>query len=757
MVTRTVKYSLAVLGVVVVVLLIAPFFINVESYKPEIAKAVEDATGRKLEIGKMTASLFPWVGVRLENLRLANRAGFSDRDFLKVESLELKVALLPLLSKEVEIKQFKLVAPELYIERNAEGAGNWEDLTSNEAATEGAPPAETPKETKKSKPAPLAALNAESMQLVHGRLIWAEAGSQVEFSEVTVEINDVQLDRPVEVIASTMLGEDRIALDAQVGPVGDLGKLNVAKLPIQATLSSDSLALKPLASMLPELPEVIGNAETLKLRLNAKLEQRPDGIRLSIGELAFVGAINVEGRWKAEMKGNKIVRLQEVGLGINGQSLFDAKGELSLGNKLRYQLRIEGQPISRGWLAGLFPKLKAMYASHPAPWQRLKLGALIAGDASRLEVRDMQLMLDRDLVQGSGVIAFDSAPDLRLRLNATELHMDPWLLEPQQNRRPATVASELKAAAKSSGSDEPDLRALRGWRVSSQVQIGTIHMRGLKLEHLRASLNGNRGTFRLDPLRFDFSGGQVTEKASLNLSVHPVQWSESVHMSDVAIGPVLKALADMDMIDGVLQMDTDLKATGLLPDNAKRSLKGKGSVLLRNGSVKGVDIAGTMRNLTSLGQMKGPKKTDFSQLQGSFTIRKGVAKNDDLFMASPLFRLTGNGTVNLPKGILDYHVKPRLVGTLIGQGDTVTVRKGLSVPLHVRGPFDGLRVSYEGDPATLIENIKALKGGGALKELKRAIGSKPAQSDQQTKKPEASTKPNPEKKTRKAPEGVQGH
>ena len=75
MIRRTIKISLAILALVVVALLVAPWFINVEHYKPRIAKAIEDATGRPVQIGEIHASLFPWIGVRLKDVSLAARPG----------------------------------------------------------------------------------------------------------------------------------------------------------------------------------------------------------------------------------------------------------------------------------------------------------------------------------------------------------------------------------------------------------------------------------------------------------------------------------------------------------------------------------------------------------------------------------------------------------------------------------------------------------------------------------------------------------
>jgi len=764
MVKRSVKYSLGLLVLIMGMLLVGPFFIDVNDYKPQIAKAVKDATGREVQIGEIEASLFPWIGVRLESVRLANRTGFSDREFLKVESLDVQLALLPLLSKQIEIKRFKLDTPELFLERNSEGEGNWEDLTgstspvTDEAGAEMERVGKGPVEQEQKVSPILAAFNAESMQLSDGRFVWIDrvTGGQVEFSDLQVEINDVQAERPIELKASASLAGEAITLDARIGPLGDLSRLNIDRLPLQAELKSLTLGLRPFTSWLPELPEFLGKAADASLRLDLKLEQRPDGMRLSTGEMGLMAKVAVDAKWKAEMASARRVQLKDFDLSLNSRPLLSAQGEVELGDRFDYQLRVKSETIERTWLTSLLPELDAMYAAHPSPWSHLKLGALLAGSGSRLELRDVQLMPDGELIQISGVASFENAPDIRLRITSKELHADPWL--PQPGAVANTAAVESAQTGEAAAAQEPDLRSLKGWRVSSQIQIETLHLRGLELGHLRGSMNGSRGLFKLDPLRFDLAGGQISETATLNVAKYPAEWTESMHVTGVQIGPVLKALADMDMLNGTLQMDTDLKATGLLPENSMKRLNGKGSLLLRDGSVKGFDIAGTLRNLTALGQEKGPKQTDFSQLSGGFSIRNGVMKNDDLFMASPLFRLTGQGVLNLPDGTMDYRVKPRLVGTLTGQGDTVTVRKGLSIPLRIKGPFASPRVIPEVDPASLIENIDAIRSGGGgnvLKGLEKVITGRAEEKVQPaTPAEQQPQKATPEQEMKKALEGL---
>ncbi|MCF7822167.1 MAG: AsmA family protein [Mariprofundaceae bacterium] len=761
MVKRTIKYSLAVLALIMVLLLAVPFFIDVNDYKPQITKAVEDATGRTFQVGEIKASLFPWVGVRLDNVRLANRTGFSDRDFLKVESLNVQLDLLPLFSKQIEVKHFTLDTPQLFLERNAEGAGNWEDLTGTAPSSTGTAVTEAGRTGTKPAASPaLAAFNAESMQLSHGHLIWMDhaTGEQLELSDLQLDINDVQVNRPVEVKASGRVSGEPITVEARVGPLGDISRLDIDRLPIQAELKSSSLGLKPFISWLPEFPGFLGEAADARLRLDLKLEQRPDGMRLSTGEMGLMAKVAVDVKWKAEMASARRIELKNFELSLNSRPLLSAHGEVNLGNKPDYQLRVKsGEPVERAWLASLLPELNEMYAAHPSPWKQLKFGALLAGSGSRVELRDVQVMPDGELIQLSGVASFENDPDIRLRITSRELHIDPWL--PQPGAKQEAVKSDVVdgQAGEAVVPQEPDLRGFKGWKISSQFQVEKMHLRGLELDHMRGSLDAGRGLFRLDPLRFDLAGGQVSETATLNVARYPVEWSESVHITGVRIGPVLKALAGTDMLNGTLQMDTNLKATGLLPENSMKRLNGKGSLLLRDGSVKGFDIVGTLQLLRSLGENRGPKKTDFAQLSGSFSVSNGVAKNDDLFMASPLFRLTGNGIVNLPNGTMDYHVKPRLVGTLTGQGDTVTVRKGLSVPIRIKGPFASPKVTPEIDPATLIENIEAIRGGNVLKGLEKVITGKaeekpqPATPSEPQQQPQKAT---PEQEIKKRLEGL---
>jgi len=743
---KTIRYSLIFLGVLFVLLVAAPFFIDANQYKSLIVDQAEKATGRHIEIGQLHVSLFPWVGLRIEDVHIANPKGFADGDLLQVKSLDVQVAVLPLLGGSYQIERFVLDTPKVQLNRAADGFNNWEDLLPADAAQSGDSAAASPgtasgSATKQQVVATelqegggiLAALSAQSLHMNDGEVhfVDAQSGQNIHLTALNVEVDDVQMQRPVALRISGKLGGDGFSVDGMVGPVGDIATFDAAHLPIKGRLTVPTVSLSNLSELASGL-EALGEGT---LGLDIQLEQRPNGVRVMAGSLKLHAAHNLSLDVKAQMPDEKRMQVEQLLVRLDGIELADINGNVTgISSKMRYQLRVNTPELSRLQLSQWVPELQSMYAAHPAPWKTVKLGMLAAGDTQEVDIRDLQLLLNGELVQVSGNINFAKAPDIRLRLASRLLHADPWLPQPAPSEASANTsvavapsvtatmqvgASALISAAYAADSAvvqenakpiEPDLRFLKPWKIAMVMQVDQLLLRGLDIGRLRADVNGRKGVISIDPLRFELAGGRVEEQAKINVSEYPATWTESVKVRDVQLQPVLKALSDNDMLSGSLQMDTRLGGKGLLPEAAMERLSGTGNVLLRDGSIKGFDIAALLRNIQTLGQSGGEqKKTDFSQMSGSFKITYGIAKNDDLFVASPLFRLTGYGMVNLPAKQMDYHLKPRLVGTAVGQGDTAVVRKGLEVPIRLVGPLDKPQVQLEVSIESLLGNREAIR------------------------------------------------
>ncbi len=221
---KAIKWGLIIcVGLVVLVvatLLIAPAFIDIKDYKPEIEKLVAEKTGRPFSMGDdLSLSLFPWAGVSFSEAKLGNLAGFAEKEFVSVKSFEVRVKLLPLLSKDIQVKRFVLNEPFITLVKNKDGRGNWAQMegTKDKTTTE-----------KKKEPEPSSAglpikdLTVGEFLLKNGSIIWIDHSTQSrkEITAVNLNLKDVSLDRPIKLSFAAQLDKQPISMEGALGPVG---------------------------------------------------------------------------------------------------------------------------------------------------------------------------------------------------------------------------------------------------------------------------------------------------------------------------------------------------------------------------------------------------------------------------------------------------------------------------------------------------------------------------------------------------------
>src|SRR5579871_904207 len=130
---RTLKYILLTLGSLVLLAIIGAnilvFFVNPNNFKAPISKQIEERTGRTLVInGDINWTFFPWLGIQMHQLQLSNAPGFGEKPFAKIEELDFRVRLLPLLIGHIEMGNVALNGLDLSLIKNAQGIGNWQNL-----------------------------------------------------------------------------------------------------------------------------------------------------------------------------------------------------------------------------------------------------------------------------------------------------------------------------------------------------------------------------------------------------------------------------------------------------------------------------------------------------------------------------------------------------------------------------------------------------------------------------------------------------
>ncbi len=99
---------------------------DINQYRDLIAEQVKNATGRELTLGgdlELEVSLSPSVVAR--KVAFANAPWGSRKEMATIDRFEAKVDLLPLLSGTVQVSRVILVKPDVLIETDKNGKGNW--------------------------------------------------------------------------------------------------------------------------------------------------------------------------------------------------------------------------------------------------------------------------------------------------------------------------------------------------------------------------------------------------------------------------------------------------------------------------------------------------------------------------------------------------------------------------------------------------------------------------------------------------------
>ncbi len=205
--------------VIVVALLLIPMFVNVSKYRSLIEKRVSDAAGRPVSVGDdLRLSLFPWAGLTFSDLRIGNPPGFAEKDFLTVKTLDVRVRLLPLLSKDIRVQRFILNKPEIVLIKNKGGRGNWE-MPQKSAGTA---PTDTPAAKSAGFELPINALSVGDFAINNGTALWVDqtTGQHKKVTDISLKLKDVTLDQPIKIAFSGSLDGQPISLDGKIGPVG---------------------------------------------------------------------------------------------------------------------------------------------------------------------------------------------------------------------------------------------------------------------------------------------------------------------------------------------------------------------------------------------------------------------------------------------------------------------------------------------------------------------------------------------------------
>ncbi|MCG8616807.1 MAG: AsmA family protein [Desulfobacterales bacterium] len=248
---KVMKWGGIALGVVVVLIVgavvLVPMFVDVQKYKPEIEALVTKQTGRTFSMGdEIKLSVFPWVGVQLSDLALGNADGFDGDQMISVKRFEVRLKVMPLLSRQIQVDTFLMDSPQIRLVKNKAGRGNWEGIGPTGTATAPAPEKGT-QTTPSEGGMPISSLMVGTFSITGGQLSFNDmtAGSVTEIADLNLNLKDISLDKPVTVDFSATLNGKPLSLSGTAGPIGtEPGKSDIKLDLMVKALDALELSLK---------------------------------------------------------------------------------------------------------------------------------------------------------------------------------------------------------------------------------------------------------------------------------------------------------------------------------------------------------------------------------------------------------------------------------------------------------------------------------------------------------------------------------
>jgi uncharacterized protein involved in outer membrane biogenesis len=670
------------LGVLVVLLIAAiaiiPMVVDVDKYRPQVVSMADEQLNGKLELGKLSLSLWGQVRVEVGGLKLTDLAG---HDVVSVNNAYFHIPFWSLLMGSPEVN-FKMESPNLIVVKDKAGKLNVAALMKSQGAgtgAQGAPaqPSATAPTTKAGAPSEsikipgIAARARLGLELLDATVNYKDEGTGLssEFKNLNFVAHDLSLSHPSKIQfwsdLNTTMGKSLTVkgpakFDGDLDPSVSGGKLD--HLSLNAHLDLDDLEIT-IPGTFEKKKGVPANAEVSMTGSEKEMKIEKINIKFFNAEIKSSGTIsNLENpatatvQYEASSNAIDLKSWNELlpmlkAYELAGTASFNATvgGQMS---KLTYQakLKVEG-------LTAKAPNLKA----------EPRFDATI--DVTTDQIQNLLLTMKapgNDLTVKGKVLSFN-APQANFDVTSTSLDLDQLVEWPAKGQKAPPVATgtaenekpavgEAPKKAEDAGNIDAMLDPLRSnpiaLKTSANVNVDMkmIRAQGVKIENLQTRLTFKDLVAAMDNLSLRLFSGAVKSNFAANLKPKTPTYHFTASGSSLDLNEaVASQMASLkNTVIGKASFDSKGEGSSFNPDPAKANLKMNGSLKVLNAEFTSIDVGkmtvdalmGSLGSLSSkvpgLGgkQINPPSKSmkydsvssNFGVSNGTFSMPDFVAK-----------------------------------------------------------------------------------------------------------------------------------
>jgi len=225
---RLLVISGIIVGVLLLIIIAVPLFINVDSFRPDLEKKLSAALNRQVHIGKLDASLLSG-GASASDITVADDPAFNKGPFLKAASVKVGVQLMPLIfSKQLKVTSLTIEKPDITLLKNAAGKWNYSTLGATAQKTAPEPSGKAPD------------VSVDKFEIAGGTVRVGHsgghsAGKESVYQNVNLVAHNISATSAMPfTLSADMPGGGTLNLEGQAGP---LNPTDAAKSPLDAKIT----------------------------------------------------------------------------------------------------------------------------------------------------------------------------------------------------------------------------------------------------------------------------------------------------------------------------------------------------------------------------------------------------------------------------------------------------------------------------------------------------------------------------------------
>lgn len=245
--SKKTKIAAVLTGMVLLGILVLPYAVDIDSFRPQLEASLQSHLGREVHIGHLQISLLAG-GARADNFSIADDPTFSSRPFLHAKSLEVGVNLLSLIfSRTPHVKSLTIEEPELVLAKSSSGKWNFSDLGSRAASSNAKYGDGGGDESSMAQDAPPASFLLDRLKVTNATLmLLASPGSARGnvLKNIDIDLRNATFDNTMSFSVLMHSDHGKIEVRGQAGP---LNRESLEQTPFHATVAGARADLSQIA------------------------------------------------------------------------------------------------------------------------------------------------------------------------------------------------------------------------------------------------------------------------------------------------------------------------------------------------------------------------------------------------------------------------------------------------------------------------------------------------------------------------------